>query len=126
VQGSSFPAVNSVLRNAIVEEMIKYLELPNQTLLTVTPTSEIPVNARLCVNSVENLPNQTSSSTFESVSNPAELYWKKRIVLAALTDATKVNSEVCSTELSTVTGNTAPIIVDEGFESENGELDNVR
>jgi len=43
--------------------------------------------------------------------------------LAALTGATKTNSEVCSNELSTVTESTVPIIVDEGFESENGELD---
>jgi len=37
VQGSSFPAINSVLRNATAEEMIKYLGFTNQTLLTVTP-----------------------------------------------------------------------------------------
>jgi len=59
----------------------------------------------------------------ESTFSPAELHWKRRIALAALTGATKTNSEVCSNELSTVTESTVPIIVDEGFESENSELD---
>jgi len=43
--------------------------------------------------------------------------------LAAQTKATKVNSIVCSNELSTVTESTVHIIVDEGFKSENSELD---
>jgi len=103
--------------------MIKHLGFTNQTLLTVAPMSEVPVNARSCVNTLEILPNQTYSSILESVSSPVELHWKRRIALAALTDATKVNSEVYLTELPTVTESTAPIIVDEGFESENGELD---
>jgi len=103
--------------------MIKHLGFTNQTLLTVKPTPEIRVNAHSCVNSAEKLPSQTYSSILESVSSLAELHWKRRIALAAKTEATKANSEVCSTELSTVTESTVPIIVDKGFESENGEVD---
>jgi len=100
VQGSSFPAVNSVIRNATVEKMIKYLGFKNQLLLSVISTPEISVNNHTSVNTVENYSNRTSSSTSESISGPAELNWKRRIALAALTDATKVSSEVCSNELS--------------------------
>jgi len=92
-------------------------------LLTVTPMPEFLVNANLCVNSVENLPNQTYFSVLESVSSSVELHWKLRISLAAQTDATKVNRQVYSNELSTVTESTVPIVVDEGFESEIGKLD---
>jgi len=34
-----------------------------------------------------------------------------------------VNREVCSNELSTITESTVPFIIDEGFESNTGELD---
>jgi len=76
--------------------------------------SEVPLNVRSRVNSVENIPNQIPSSILESDSSPTELHWKRRIALAALTDATKVNSEVCLTELSTVTisESTVPTVVD--------------
>jgi len=60
----------------------------------------------------------------ESVSSPAELHWKRRIALAALTDANKLNSEVSPNELYTVTESTVPIVVDEGFDSKTGELGN--
>jgi len=77
---------------------------------------------------VENNSTHAPPSVFKpllvySVSSPADLYWKRRIALAALTDATKVNCEVCSNELSTISESTVPIIVYEGFESETGELD---
>jgi len=90
VQGSSFPAVDSVLRNATAEEMIKYLGIKNQTLPVVSPTPEIMMNVHMRVNNVENISNRTSSIS-ESISSSAKLYWEQRIALAAQTDVTKVN-----------------------------------
>jgi len=79
-----------------VEKMNKYLGIVNKPLLSVLPTPEISGNARMFVHNEEILPSQTQSCILESTSSPAELHWKRRIALAVLTDATKVNNEVCS------------------------------
>jgi len=76
---------------------------PIRVFDSVTP--EITMNIHTCVNNVGNISHRTSSIS-ESVSGPAELYWKRRIALAALTDATNVSSEVCSKELSIVSEST--------------------
>jgi len=93
VQGSSFPAINSVLRNATVEKMNKYLGFLNQPLLNVLPTPEIQANTHASVHNEENLPSQIHSIMLESVSSPAEIYWKRCIALAALADATKLSEQ---------------------------------
>jgi len=123
VQGNPFPAINSVLRNATVEEMNKHFGFVNQPLLIVLPTQEISGNARTSVHIEEILPSQIQSRILESTSCPAELHWKRRIALAVLTDATKVNNEVYLIEIPAVIDNTVFTIVDEGFESGTGELD---
>jgi len=112
VQGSLFPAINSVLRNATVEEMNKYLGFLNQPLLNVLPTPEIQANAHASVHNEEILPIQIHSSILESTPSPAKIYWKRRIVLVALTDATEVNREVCLIKIPSVIEITVCTIVD--------------
>jgi len=118
----AFPAINTVPPNATVEEMNKYFGFVNQPLLSVLTTPEISGNARTSVHNEKNLLSQIQSPILESTSSPAEIYWKRRIALAALADATKVNNEVCFIEIPVVIDNTVFTIVDEGIESGTGEL----